>query len=157
MGSLVDAIEAYIKYNLEKSPTNYVELQRSELALKFACVPSQINYVLSTRFTVEQGYLVESRRGGGGYLRIVKLPINQDEHLYRLINESIGKIVNQAAGEGLIKRLLEEGFLTKREGMLMKAIIKNESIPLEGMQRDLVRANLLRVMLLTILREEFQE
>lgn len=66
MGNLADRIEEYLKQILEKTTEGYIVLQRSELAGEFECVPSQINYVLDTRFTVERGYLVESRRGGGG-------------------------------------------------------------------------------------------
>ena len=78
MGTLADEIERYIKKILEASHDGIVELQRNELALQFSCVPSQINYVLSTRFTTEQGYIVESRRGGGGYVRIVKAYVADD-------------------------------------------------------------------------------
>lgn len=156
MASLADEIERYIKHILEKCQDATLELQRNELANHFGCAPSQINYVLSTRFTVERGYLVESRRGGGGFVRIVKLPMNGSADFYRLLNENIGKMISQTAGEGLIMRLVEEGFLTQREGRLMRAIIDREVIPLDLPQRDVIRANILRAMLLTLLREEFQ-
>lgn len=156
MGSLADLIENYIKQILEASKEGMIELQRSELALKFACVPSQINYVLGTRFTVERGYVVESRRGGGGYLRIVKLPLDQEADLYRLINEHVGQMVTQNAGEGLLERLVEEGFLTYREGLLMKAVIQGDVLSPDNCHKDVIRAGILRAMLLTILRDEFQ-
>ncbi|WP_227764058.1 CtsR family transcriptional regulator [Zhaonella formicivorans] len=156
MGSLADEIESYIKKALEQNKDGIVELQRNDLAIKFNCAPSQINYVLSTRFTVERGYLVESRRGGGGFVRIVKLSINEEADLYRLINENIGQMASQAVGEGLIARLVEEGFLTEREGLLMKAVIHRDVIQLELPHRDLIRASILRAMLLTLLRDEFQ-
>ncbi|HHX95206.1 MAG TPA: CtsR family transcriptional regulator, partial [Clostridia bacterium] len=76
MGSLADEIERYIKEMLEKSRQRAVRLNRSQLAEMFDCVPSQINYVLSTRFSTERGYYVESRRGGGGYLLITRFPIS---------------------------------------------------------------------------------
>ncbi|MHB1128239.1 MAG: CtsR family transcriptional regulator [Bacillota bacterium] len=157
MRSLVEQIENYIKSLLGNSPGGVIEIQRNELAQRFACVPSQINYVLGTRFSVEQGYVVESRRGGGGYLRIAKLSLDQDAELYRLINSTAGTLVSQQVGDGLIQRLLEEGFLTKRETILMRAVIKREALPLELPQRDLVRASILRFVLLALLQDEFNE
>lgn len=154
MPSLVEQIEQYIKKLLSSSSRGAVEVQRSELAQLFSCVPSQINYVLSTRFTLEQGYLVESRRGGGGFVRIIKLPLDQEKELRKLIDATVGQLVSQQVGDGLIHRLAEEGFLTGRESILMKAVIQREALPLELPQRDLVRSHLLRAMLLALLRED---
>ncbi|NLC77568.1 MAG: CtsR family transcriptional regulator [Clostridia bacterium] len=156
MRSLADRIEAYIKQMLEVSEQGFVELQRSEIAQIFACVPSQINYVLSTRFSPEQGYLVESRRGGGGYLRIIKLDVDSKEWLSDLIAMVDNSFVSQQAGEGLVDRLLEEEFLTDREALLVKAIISREALPVPLPQRDLVRAHLLKAVLVTLMRDEFQ-
>lgn len=156
MRSLADRIEAYIKQMLEVSEQGFVELQRSEIAQIFACVPSQINYVLSTRFSPEQGYLVESRRGGGGYLRIIKLDVDSKEWLSDLIAMVDNSFVSQQAGEGLVDRLLEEEFLTDREALLVKAIISREALPVPLPQRDLVRAQLLKAVLVTLMRDEFQ-
>src|SRR5690554_4911583 len=79
MSNLVDLIEAYINRLLDASPNATLVLQRKELAERFQCVPSQINYVLSTRFTTERGYLIESRRGGGGFLRIKRLDLDREK------------------------------------------------------------------------------
>ena len=73
MPNISDIIEQYLKQVLELSEREIVEIRRSEIADKFQCVPSQINYVINTRFTVERGYLVESKRGGGGFIRIAKV------------------------------------------------------------------------------------
>ncbi|TDA70172.1 MAG: CtsR family transcriptional regulator [Clostridia bacterium] len=154
MRSLADKIENYLKELLGRSQGS-VEIQRSELAQVFDCVPSQINYVLSTRFTVEQGYLVESRRGGGGYLRIVKLPLTDEGPLRRLIEASVDRLTSQQVGEGLIGRLVEEGFLTKREGKLMRAVIDREVLALPLPERDLLRSRLIRAMLLVLLQDDF--
>ena len=85
-GSLADEIERYIKERLENSRKRAVRLNRKQLARMFDCVPSQINYVLSTRFSAERGYYVESRRGGGGYLLITRVPISGNEGVLDLIN-----------------------------------------------------------------------
>jgi len=157
MHSLADQIEQYIKKMLESSANNEIEIQRNQLAQLFQCVPSQITYVVTTRFTLEQGYLVESRRGGGGYLKIIRLPLTTEEEIIHLVNDSIDKLVSQRAGEGLIARLEEEGFLTRREAMLMLSVIRRESIPVPLPERDYVRAQILRNMLLTILNDEFHK
>ena len=114
MTTLANQIEAYIKKLLEQSNSNVLELQRNDLAEIFMCVPSQINYVLETRFAPSQGYLVESRRGGGGYLRIIKIVLSTDNQIDQAVKELGGKSVSEQAGESLINNLVEENFLTNR-------------------------------------------
>ncbi|MEL7601687.1 MAG: CtsR family transcriptional regulator, partial [Bacillota bacterium] len=83
MSVLSDSIELFIKELLDQS--DEVSLQRNELAQHFNCAPSQINYVLATRFTPDKGYIIESRRGGGGYIRVLRLSVETSEHLFRLV------------------------------------------------------------------------
>lgn len=156
MRSIADKIEAHLKELLKTSGRGYIEIQRSEIAQTFACVPSQINYVLTTRFSPEQGYLVESRRGGGGYLRITKLDVDDDEWLLEVLDTIENSLVSQQVGEGLIKRLKEEGLLTDREALLVKAVISREALPLALPQRDYVRASVLKAVLTVLLRDEFR-
>ena len=157
MGTLANEIERYIKRILEASKDGSVELQRNELALKFSCVPSQINYVLGTRFTTEQGYIVESRRGGGGFVRIVKSYYTDDSELCQLIKQLQGKMVNQYAAEGLIERLVDEDILTMREGLLIKAIVHGDVLNSQAKDHHILRGNILAHVLLTLLRDEFQD
>ncbi|MGB8953848.1 MAG: CtsR family transcriptional regulator, partial [Tumebacillaceae bacterium] len=89
-GNISDIIEQHLKQILTKSNEGMVEIKRSELADTFNCVPSQINYVISTRFTVEKGYVVESKRGGGGYIRITKVGLDRNKSLHRAILDIIG-------------------------------------------------------------------
>lgn len=131
-----------------------MEIKRNDLAEMFMCVPSQINYVLETRFTNHQGYHVESRRGGGGYIKIIKLGVKQDDDLLTLVNSTDGKMISQQSGEGLITRLEEEGFLTRREGILIKSIIDLNTLELALPERDLIRARILRAVLICLLRED---
>lgn len=156
MRSITDQIEAHLKKMLQVSDKGFIEVQRSEIAQVFACVPSQINYVLTTRFSPEQGYLVESRRGGGGYLRIIKLELDDDQLFFELLASMEGSMIPQTAGEGLVERLIDEGFLTEREGLLMKSVISRDAIPVALPQRDLLRGSILKAMLLTLLRDEFK-
>ncbi|MGI6678206.1 MAG: CtsR family transcriptional regulator [Dehalobacterium sp.] len=154
MSTLADAIERYLKALLEENMQGFLEIKRNDLAEKFMCVPSQINYVLETRFTNDQGYHIESRRGGGGYIRIIKLVVEKDDDLLTLVNSTDGKLISQKAGEGLISRLEEEGFLTRKEAIIIKSIIDKNTIRLNPPERDLVRGRILRSVLISILRED---
>ncbi|MDH7479445.1 MAG: CtsR family transcriptional regulator [Syntrophomonadaceae bacterium] len=149
MSNLVNRIERYLKALLEDSPEGVIELQRNDLALEFGCVPSQINYVLSTRFTVQHGYLVESRRGGGGFVRLIKLPLRRMRQLEDVLRESIGERISPGVAEGLIVRLLEEGLLTRREALILRRVIDRSTL-LEVDQPDRLRARILQVALLCI-------
>jgi len=153
--SLAGQIEKYLKELLEFQ--DFIELQRSELAGIFRCVPSQINYVLSTRFTPNQGYIVESRRGGGGYLRIVKLSwedLSADsmEAFPVLEEEGIG----QGEAEGILQRLQEEHILTDREFLLLRAILDRQALGGSRHDQDRLRARLLLTAVNTVFRLDAQ-
>ncbi|MCR4443102.1 MAG: CtsR family transcriptional regulator [Peptococcaceae bacterium] len=150
--SLSQRIENYIKRLLEQH--NFVEIQRSELAEVFRCVPSQINYVLSTRFTPAQGYLVESRRGGGGYLRIVKLSWSSNDSTIQDIFENIGLEIDQWEAEGLLKRLKEEQIITAREYHILRAAIDRNTLQLELPERDIIRSRILQAALAALSRND---
>lgn len=154
---MVNQIERYLKSLLEDSDEGVIELQRNELAGIFKCVPSQINYVLSTRFSLQQGYVVESRRGGGGYVRIVKLSLPSIEWLYNFVLENLENEVAQNVAEGLIQRLHEEGMLTSRETQLLYKMLHRDTLQLELPERDRLRARLLRAVLLEISKVDASE
>ena len=151
MRTLADQIEQYLKKRLLESPEGVVEIQRQELAMHFACVPSQINYVLSTRFTLTQGYWVESRRGGGGYVRIARIPLD----LRRLAEALEDRPLSPQAADGIIARIEEEGKISRREAALMRAVVNGGVMEMDPSSRDFWRSRLLRAMLLAILREDF--
>jgi transcriptional regulator CtsR len=152
LASLVDRIEKYIQQLLEDSRDNSVELQRNQLANFFACVPSQINYVLQTRFSFEKGYYVESRRGGGGYIRVTKLEVPPDQSLIQAIHEGLPEKIKQSAAEDLIYRLEVEEIITSREATLMMAVIERRTLAKDNSLNEYLRANLLRAMLIAIIR-----
>ena len=152
MGSLSNNIESYIKKKIEESPAQTVIINRSRLAEKFSCVPSQINYVLSTRFTPEKGYLVKSRRGGGGYIQISRLKISEQKLLYEFMNEIIGDSISQKEAADFITGIYEKNIITERERDLLLASIHRESIPVSLPARDKVRAKLLTNVLLEIMK-----
>lgn len=154
MRNISDIIEQYLKSILTKSDENLIEIKRSEVAKRFQCVPSQINYVISTRFTVEQGYVVESKRGGGGYIRIIKVKPHDQADLFKQITDFIGESINQTNAENIITRLYEEEALTKREARLMFSVMERTLFPIAVNYRDKIRANLLKAMLDTLKYKE---
>lgn len=155
--TLADRIENYIKLMLNSTDDGIIELQRQEIALRFTCAPSQVTYVLGTRFTVERGYLVESRRGGGGYIRVVRVPLNVENELRQWAEEALGDYMSQDAGIELLNRLIEEDLLTDREGRLLAAVINRRALPLELPQRDQVRAAILKAVIFTLMRSDFSD
>lgn len=151
MRNISDIIEKYLKSILHESPEGVIEIQRNELADQFSCVPSQINYVISTRFTLEKGYLVESKRGGGGYVRIRRLQLPGPSSLHTHLHETIGEEIGQSAAEGLIYRLEEARVLTPREAAMMRSAISRDVLAVKLPYRDQIRARLMRAMLISLL------
>jgi transcriptional regulator of stress and heat shock response len=150
MANLADDIEQFLKQLMGER--GLIEVQRAMLAAHFGCAPSQINYVLATRFTPERGYVVESRRGGGGYLRITRLNLEAGDSLHDLVYQQIGPYLSQDEATGYICRLQEQNIINDREAALMAAAIDRETLGLELPVRDRIRANLLKAMILAILR-----
>ena len=106
MRNISDIIEKYLKQVLEMSEEDLVEIKRSEIADKFQCVPSQINYVINTRFTIERGYIVESKRGGGGYIPIMKVQSHDLAHLIDHLLSLFNNRISQTSAEDVIVRLV---------------------------------------------------
>jgi len=154
MGNLADRIEEYLKQILENTSEGYIVLQRSELAGEFACVPSQINYVLDTRFTVERGYLVESRRGGGGYLRIIRLGLGIEGQYQQVIRQLIGEQLSRDRSNALVERLLDEELVTPREAALIKSVLSGNNLSGEFRDWDALRARLMKDILTTLSRDD---
>jgi len=151
MRNISDIIEQYLKNILHESPEGTVEIQRNDLADQFSCVPSQINYVISTRFTLEKGYVVESKRGGGGYILIQRFELPPNVALHAHLNHTIGGGIDQNAAEGLIYQLEEAGFLSKREACLMRAAVSRDCLTVKIPYRDEIRAKIMKAMLISLL------
>lgn len=151
MRNVSDIIEQYLKHILQQSPEGTIEIQRNELADQFKCVPSQINYVIGTRFTLEKGYLVESKRGGGGYIRIQKVGLPSHHAIIEHILQTIADHIDQASAEGLVYQLEDGKFITSREGNLLKAAISRNVLTLKLPLRDDIRAKILKAMLIALL------
>ncbi|MEH7235986.1 CtsR family transcriptional regulator [Bacillus sp. JJ1562] len=151
MRNISDIIEQYLKSVLDTSDRAIVEIKRSEIADKFECVPSQINYVINTRFTLERGYLVESKRGGGGYIRIIRVKSNDDSHLINQLVRLIDKRISQTSAEDVILRLIEEEVISKREAKIMLSVIDRSVLFIELPHRDELRARMLKAMLTSLM------
>lgn len=151
MRNISDIIEKYLKHVLEMSEQETVEIKRSEVADKFQCVPSQINYVINTRFTMERGYVVESKRGGGGYIRIMKVETHDDIHLIDQLISLIQNRISQSSAEDIVYRLLEKEVLTEREARIIVNVIDRSVLYIDLPERDELRARML-VSILTSLK-----
>lgn len=154
MRNISDIIEGYLKAIIEEGKNEAIEIKRSEVAEKFQCVPSQINYVIKTRFTAERGYLVESKRGGGGYIRIYRVRANTHKDLIEHILSALETRVSQTMALDILYRLLEEEAISERESKVILAAIDRTTLRLPLPERDELRARLLHAMLVTLLYDE---
>ena len=148
---LSDSIEQFIKELLNEESTE-VELKRNELAEYFGCAPSQINYVLATRFSPDHGYLTESRRGGGGYIRIVRVVQAGSQRLMYLVNDRIGDSLEEEECIRLISQLKEQRIVTADEAALMASSISSRAlaVPVPDALKYAMRAKMMKSMLMTI-------
>ncbi|EIV99806.1 transcriptional repressor of class III stress genes [Thermoanaerobacter siderophilus SR4] len=152
MARLSDLIENFIKELMEEAGKHYVEIQRNELANVFNCAPSQINYVLETRFTIDRGYIIESKRGGGGYIKIYKTSISNN--WINKIIENIGDNISESKARYYIDALLDHNIITSREAALMKAVVNDKILPFSQEDKNMLRALLLKAMLMEIARNK---
>lgn len=147
-----DIVTKYIMQMLEESEGN-AEIQRNELATIIGCVPSQINYVLTSRFTPEQGYIVESRRGGGGYIKITRIKMNKNSAFMHIIN-SIGDQLDNITCKIMLQNMVDRGIVSYETAKLIVSAVSDRSyscIPIE--LRDYLRAAIFKNMLLTCIQE----
>lgn len=139
-----DLIEAYLKKFLEEQAM--IEIRRAEMADLFDCVPSQINYVINTRFTVQKGYNVESKRGGGGYIRIEKVRISNHQSFLSQMDALFTDSLSEKDAQAIIQKLYEEELLTQKEGHLLLSLITKQVLGKEDNENK-IRANLMHALL----------
>ena len=142
-----DLIASFLQESLEEAENGVLEVQRSDLAQRFNCVPSQINYVMSTRFSPERGYIVESRRGGNGYIRITRVQIDHQTLLMHVIN-SLGD-EDLPSARAILSNLVQSGALEENMGRALLAAVGDKAlaaVPKE--KRDCVRAAILKQVLI---------
>lgn len=144
-----DLVAQYIMQMLDEQ-NGSAEIQRNELAGNLGCVPSQINYVITSRFTPEQGYIVESRRGGGGYIRISRVKMDRGTAIMHIIN-SVGSSLDKATAEVMLNNMLQRNMIELQSAKLIAAALSDRTLSqVEQDKRDTVRADLFKNMLLTI-------
>ena len=144
-----DLVAQYIMQMLDEQ-NGSAEIQRNEIAGNLGCVPSQINYVITSRFTPEQGDIVESRRGGGGYIRISRVKMDRDMAMMHIIN-SVGSSLDKATAEAMLNNMLQRNMIEMQSAKLIAAALSDRTLSqVEQDKRDTVRADLFKNMLLTI-------
>ncbi|AQL56891.1 CtsR family transcriptional regulator [Abyssicoccus albus] len=143
MHNMSDIIEEYIKELFRQADQDEVEIKRAQIAEKFDCVPSQLNYVIKTRFTNEHGYTIESKRGGGGYIRITRVETSDQDAFLARIRGLIGDGISFNHSVRILDGLEENELITNREKRLMASAIQREVIPVDMELRDMIRANMM--------------
>ena len=141
-----DIIENFLNEMFRESQQE-IEIQRNELANHFNCVQSQINYVIQTRFTPERGYIVESRRGGGGSIKIKRVHITKSNYIMHIIN-SIGDKLTQMDANQIVRNFYENDYLTEREAKIILSVMSDKVLP--NTNRDEIRAVLLKNILINL-------
>ena len=154
--NLTKIIEDYIDQLLEENDEGCVSLRRKDLAERFGCVPSQINYVLRSRFAPENGFLVESQRGGHGYIRVVQLTFkNCDEEVVHL-SDLIGNAVTEQEARKLLVNLQNREIISPRERLIIEVALRNQEdsgrtmFDVSTYRRDIMRADLLKKLLTSL-------
>jgi len=146
-----DLIENFIK-ELFTNEDEFIEIQRNDLAEQFNCVPSQINYVISTRFKPSQGYYVESRRGGGGHIRIKKINITKSNYFMHIINSIDDKLSGQEV-DIFISNFLSYQMINETEAKLIKVATSDNILTISQPVRDNLRAKIFKNMILNLVED----
>jgi transcriptional regulator CtsR len=149
MAKLSDIIEDFIKDMLDSAQKSQIEIKRNELASYFGCAPSQINYVLTTRFTMDKGYYIESRRGGGGFILIKRISFTENKPFIDMINEKIGESLTYDAACGLLDSLFDLSMITERELNILKVSL-NDRVLGSGGNKNKLRAEIVKGILTVI-------
>ncbi len=149
MANISDIIEQFILKTLGEDDS--VDISRNELANFFSCAPSQINYVLETRFTIDRGFVKESKRGGGGYIKISKIKVDDDNYMNNLILESVGNELSYKRLLQILQKLEYEKIISKRESEMIASALSEESLSMPFTIKDTIRARAFKNVLTSIL------
>ncbi|MDR1916639.1 MAG: CtsR family transcriptional regulator [Synergistaceae bacterium] len=156
MNSLTKVIGDYIVTLFDDSDSSEIVLSRKDLAQKFGCVPSQINYVLRSRFSPEQGFLIQSQRGGHGFIRIMQLRFADCDEYAEHLEDLVGSAISEQDARRLLVRLQDRDVITPRERLLAEVSIRNLEengralFDLPPYKRDTLRAVLLKKILVSL-------
>ncbi|ACQ54675.1 CtsR family transcriptional regulator [Clostridium botulinum] len=148
---LSDIIEDFIKEMFQENNESELQIKRNELANYFSCAPSQINYVLTTRFTEDKGYYIESKRGGGGCIIIKRIEFTDNKNLKELIVDRIGNSITYDNAINIIDGLVETAIITEREAIIMKIAINDRVFGNIDANKNMLRANILKNIIMVII------
>ncbi len=149
--SISDVIEEFIISSLDEE--DFIELSRNDLAKFFACVPSQINYVLNTRFTINRGFVVESQRGGGGYIKLVRVQDNVDNYLKNSL-ELCRQPMNTMQANQIIQSLLDKKLITNKEADMVRAMLSSKALNNPINMDNILRANIMSELIKELMKKE---
>ena len=150
MANISDQIEKFILVTLGENDS--IDITRNSLAEYFSCVPSQINYVLETRFTVDRGFVVESKRGGGGYVKISKIKTgDSNEYLNSLFLESVGDELSEKRFSQILDKLVSDEIMDQKERILIEASLSDDSLSMPFTIRDKVRAKAFKNVIIKLM------
>ena len=147
MHNMSDIIEQYIKRLFEEADEDVVEIQRAHIAQRFDCVPSQLNYVIKTRFTNEHGYEIESKRGGGGYIRIMKVNLVDEMDILNALSDLVPEELSAREGNHLLQNLYENELITKREAQMMSLMMEKDTFPSNIKTAAEIRSNMMKKLI----------
>jgi transcriptional regulator CtsR len=151
MSRISDIIEAFINELIDAS-TGPIEIKRNEMATQFNCAPSQINYVLTTRFTSDRGYVIESRRGGGGCIKILRVNMDENDYLLKMLADRIGDSTNKENAFELVEILYRKGLIDLRIKNIIKTVVDDNTLCMIGKPlRDAMRAEILKAAVVAAL------
>lgn len=151
MAKLSNSIEEFLLDLIEEENGN-LEIQRSSIAERFNCAPSQINYVLTTRFTPYKGYYVESRRGGGGFIRIVRVEFEDKSSIYKIFNDEIKNSITKDKADLLVNELLRLNYIDEREAEMIRVSLSDRALYEAGESKNMIRASILKNILLVLFK-----
>ncbi|SHK75103.1 transcriptional regulator CtsR [Clostridium cavendishii DSM 21758] len=150
MARLSDIIEQFIKSLIEESNSQELQIQRNELADKFSCAPSQINYVLTTRFTYDKGYLIESKRGGGGHIVIRRVNYDNKQLRNKIINQTIGESITYNGASVLLEGMFANELIDRNTFEIMKITLNDRTLQ-NVPDKNKVRADILSAIIMVLL------
>lgn len=152
MSKISDIIEEFILEQLEDM--EFINLSRNELANFFNCAPSQINYVLSTRFTEPRGFMIESHRGGGGYIRLARVNIDKDDYIRELLTNTLNNELDYNSAINIINNLISIGFLSQENGKIISYALLSKALAMPIKIENKQRANILKSIIINIMKEK---
>lgn len=155
MANVSDIIEEFILSTMGNSSD--INLSRNELAGFFNCAPSQINYVLNTRFNLNRGYIIQSQRGGGGFIKIVKLKNFDNDYIYKIIDELLSKEISYKDAIYLLEDLVDKDFIKQKDATIISTALTDKALSNPIKMEGILRANILKSFLTNILKGEDYE